>query len=252
MNLLLLGGTADARKICALLHSQYPYAQLIYSVAGLVRLPQVPAQVISGGFRQFGGLNQYCQTHNIHAIIDATHPFTTTMGASARTSAQALAIPYWRFLRPAWQPQTDDRWHSFNNRQDLLQAIQGYQRILLTLGQVSVQELGQLDRVPQVWLRTAAQPQINLPQHVKWLKAIGPFALANEQALLQQHRIQALACKNSGGDATSAKLTAAREQGLPVYMLQRPRQEGVAYSAFAQLLNQIDIWQQRWMAQPAS
>ncbi|MDP6189238.1 MAG: precorrin-6A/cobalt-precorrin-6A reductase [Gammaproteobacteria bacterium] len=251
MNLLLLGGTADARKICALLHSQYPDARLTYSVAGLVRLPQVPAQVISGGFRQFGGLSQYCQTHNIQAIVDATHPFTTVMGATARTSAQALAIPYWRFLRPAWQSQTGDQWYNFANKQDLLQAMQGYQRVLLTLGQLRAQELGQLNQVPQVWLRTAAQPQINLPQHVQWLKAIGPFALSNEKALLQQHRIQALACKNSGGDATSAKLTAAREQGLPVYMLQRPHQEGEAYPEFAQLLSRIDIWQLRWTAQSA-
>ena len=42
MKLLLLGGTADARKLCALLHSQYPDAELVYSVAGLVRIPQVP------------------------------------------------------------------------------------------------------------------------------------------------------------------------------------------------------------------
>jgi precorrin-6A/cobalt-precorrin-6A reductase len=50
----------------------------------------------------------------------------------------------------------------------------------------------------------------------------GPFTLDDERQLLTTHAIEAIVSKNSGGDATYAKLIAARELGLPVVMIQRP------------------------------
>jgi precorrin-6A/cobalt-precorrin-6A reductase len=46
--------------------------------------------------------------------------------------------------------------------------------------------------------------------------------LADEEHLLRDERIDVVVTKNSGGSATAAKLTAARNLGLPVVMLGRP------------------------------
>jgi precorrin-6A/cobalt-precorrin-6A reductase len=53
----------------------------------------------------------------------------------------------------------------------------------------------------------------------------GPFTLAEECHRLEHHAIDVLVCKASGGAATEAKLTAARELGLPVVMVRRPPPE---------------------------
>ncbi|MGL6139661.1 MAG: precorrin-6A/cobalt-precorrin-6A reductase, partial [Planktothrix sp.] len=50
----------------------------------------------------------------------------------------------------------------------------------------------------------------------------GPFSLELERSLLQKHQIGAIVSKNSGGDATYAKIIAARQLGLPIVMIQRP------------------------------
>jgi precorrin-6A/cobalt-precorrin-6A reductase len=50
----------------------------------------------------------------------------------------------------------------------------------------------------------------------------GPFATAAEHRLLQEHRIDLIIAKNSGGTATHGKIVAARELGLPVMLLRRP------------------------------
>jgi precorrin-6A/cobalt-precorrin-6A reductase len=52
--------------------------------------------------------------------------------------------------------------------------------------------------------------------------AKGPFDLVAEKELLIKYGIKAIVSKNSGGDATYSKITAARELGLTVVMIERP------------------------------
>lgn len=92
-----LRGTADARHLASALHQTQPCLELIYSVAGLVRQPQVPATVVSGGFTQFGGLSAYCKQQNIDGIVNTTHPFSVTMGQHAEQTCHELGLNYWRF-----------------------------------------------------------------------------------------------------------------------------------------------------------
>jgi precorrin-6A/cobalt-precorrin-6A reductase len=46
--------------------------------------------------------------------------------------------------------------------------------------------------------------------------------LEDERELLKTYAIEVIVSKNSGGDATYAKIRAARELALPVVMVQRP------------------------------
>ena len=244
MKLLILGGTADARHLATAIHQLQPALELVYSVAGLVRQPQVPATVVSGGFSQFGGLNTYCQQQHIDGIVNTTHPFSVTMGQHAEQTCNALGLPYWRFLRPQWQQKSGDDWRLFSHTAALLRALSSYPRILLTLGQIGPAELALLNPKQHVWLRTAVKPKHPLPTNVTWIKAIGPFAEAPELALLKHHNIQAMASKNSGGSSTEAKLSAARTLKLPVFMLQRPSIIGPVEQQFDVLVDRIQAWAQ--------
>ena len=50
----------------------------------------------------------------------------------------------------------------------------------------------------------------------------GSLSLEQERDLLQARRIEVIVAKNSGGDATYAKIEAARDLALPVIMVARP------------------------------
>ena len=53
--------------------------------------------------------------------------------------------------------------------------------------------------------------------------ARGPFTVEGDRALLQAYGITHVVAKNSGGMGAAAKLEAARELGLPVILINRPK-----------------------------
>jgi len=221
MSLLLLGGTADGRRIASRLHDDG--VQLVYSVAGLVRRPNVSCEVISGGFRQYGGLECYIAQQKITAILDVTHPYAVQMSTTAATSARQCRIPYWRFHRQKWTQKNQSTWRHFSSWQTLMASLEQRKRLFLTVGQISQTDIDRLSKDRElVVLRTAVQPKISLPDNVVWLRAIGPFNDEGENQLMKQYCFDALVSKNSGGESTEAKLRAAERYQVTVYMLDRP------------------------------
>lgn len=222
MTLLILGGTADGRRLAETLHKQS--IPIIYSVAGLVRVPEVSCQIVSGGFSQFGGLSRYIKQQQVTAILDATHPYAATMSNKAVTAAMATNIPYWRFNRPQWLQRDKERWLLFNSRSDMFQALTKKKSVFITAGQLDQDEIDLLaaNQGQKQLLRTAVMPQCSLPASMLWVKAIGPFSYDDELALMKKHAIDVLVSKNSGGSSTIQKLNVARDLEIDVYMLNRP------------------------------
>jgi precorrin-6A/cobalt-precorrin-6A reductase len=126
--------------------------------------------------------------------------------------------------RPGWQAGPNDDWREVADWSELVQALKPFNRPLFTLGREPLQHL---DEIPeqQFWtLRALENTLRDLPQHERCevIGARGPFLLEQERALFQQRAIDVLISKNSGGDATEAKLEVARELKVPVLLLKRP------------------------------
>jgi precorrin-6A/cobalt-precorrin-6A reductase len=223
MNLLILGGTTEATALARALAGDARFSATL-SLAGVTRWPAAqPIPIRVGGFGGVAGLAQYLREHRIGALLDATHPFATQMTANAIAAARQTDTPLLVVLRPAWQPTTGDHWTMVESM-DAAAATLGTQprRVLLTVGR---KDLAPFRAAP--WhhyvLRSVDPPPAEaLPPHVTVIAARGPFALADEEHLLRDERIEIVVTKNSGGSATAAKLTAARNLGLPVVMLGRP------------------------------
>jgi precorrin-6A/cobalt-precorrin-6A reductase len=119
--------------------------------------------------------------------------------------------------------KTGDDWQFVSRWEEALPLLVGKKSILLTAGQLEQEFIdGLASNSQQQLLRTAVAPKATLPMTMQWVKAIGPFAYKDELALMQDHKIDVLVSKNSGGDSTAAKLQAARELTIPVIMLKRP------------------------------
>lgn len=221
--ILILVGTGEGRKL-AHQASQRPDLEAIASLAGRTRHPDIPIENTRvGGFGGVGGLREYLRGQQIAAVVDATHPFAAQISQNAAQAAQEAGIPHLRLTRPPWSPQPGDRWLEVSSYAEAAQLVPEVgRRVFLTIGR---QELARFAQVPRVWflMRMIDPPAAECPRPPgEILLARGPFSLDEERLVLRQHRIDAIVSKNSGGDATYAKIAAARDLQIPIIMVQRP------------------------------
>lgn len=223
MRVLILGGTGDASQL-AIKASTLAGIEVIVSLAGRTRQPALIAtQTRIGGFGGTSGLVAYLQNNAIDLLIDATHPYAAKISLNAATAAQLCGIPHLILVRPAWRSTQGDRWIEVDNIEAAAAILSDWtKRVFLTIGR---QELSTFSHLENIWflMRTIdpPAPDTSIPKGQLLLER-GPFSLADERKLLKQYQIEAIVSKNSGGDATSAKIIAARELGLPVVMVKRP------------------------------
>ncbi len=220
MRLLILGGTGEARELAAAL-SGVPGLSVVSSLAGRVgdlRLPAGDLRV--GGFGGAAGLAAWLRTERVDAVVDATHPFAARMTASAIEASRSAGVPLLVLRRPGWEPVPGDRWQWVDSLPDAAAALDR-ERVFLTIGRQGVATFASLD---SQWflIRCVEPPAPPLPARHEVLLDRGPFTVDGERTLLRRHEIGVLVTKDSGGPMTAAKLTAARELGLPVVVVRRP------------------------------
>lgn len=221
MKVLLLGGTAEARRLAAVV-GRDPAIALTSSLAGVVAVPRLPeGDVRIGGFGGIDGLVAWLRDHRTEAVVDATHPFSTHMTATAIAAADTLGIPLLLLRRPGWTAGPGDHWHRVADAPAAAAVLPSLgERAFLAIGSGVLSAFAHLPG----WflLRAVDPPPPPLPARHRLVIDRGPFTADAERALLREHRIDVLVCRDSGGDLTAAKLVAARELGLPVVMMDRP------------------------------
>ncbi|MEW2612229.1 cobalt-precorrin-6A reductase [Streptomyces sp. NPDC047880] len=221
-HVLILGGTTEARALAAALSTR-PGVRVTTSLAGRVTRPgALDGEVRVGGFGGARGLARWLRAEGVDALVDATHPFAEAITANAADAARETGVPAVVLRRPGWRPGPGDHWHavpSLDAAADLLPRLG--RRVFLTTGRLGLACFAHLTDLHFV-VRSVDPPEPPMPPDTQVLLARGPFTVPGETALLREHRVDALVTKDSGGAATAAKLTAARDLGLPVVVVRRP------------------------------
>jgi precorrin-6A/cobalt-precorrin-6A reductase len=219
MRLLVLGGTTEARLLATRLVDR-PGLHVVSSLAGRVRLPcRRPARSGSAGF---GGRTRWRVDHREpDGRRRRRHPpVRRRMTINAAAATAAAGVPLLVLRRPGWDRSARRRWTTVTPG--------GRRRGAPRPGRADLPDhrsarAGRVRRVgPWFLVRSIDPPQPPAPARMHVLLDRGPFTLDGERALLREHRIDVLVTKDSGGTAAAAKLTAAREAGVPVVVQARP------------------------------
>ncbi len=220
---LILGGTVEAVELAKALDDD-PRFEPITSLAGRTRHPAVvPGATRTGGFGGVEGLADYLGANAIDALVDATHPYAARITQNAVAACEAAGIPRLRLERPPWSRQSGDHWIDVSDSAEAARHLpDNAKRVFLAIGR---QDLEPFSCRPDIWFLLRVidppDPPPDLDRHEVVLGR-GPFAVWGEIDLLTQNRIDTIVSKNSGGEATYAKIIAARQLGLPVVMIARP------------------------------
>jgi len=219
--ILVLGGTAEARSLAdALVARPEPF---VSSLAGRVASPALPVgQVRSGGFGGVAGLTDYLRSHQVRAVVDATHPFASGISTNAAAACTRARVPLLRLERPSWRDhRRASEWSWVASAFDVLEIAATARRPFLTTGR---QSLGSFLpwRAREVLARVVEPPADPVPPTWRLLLSRGPYRYESERDLMSEHAVDTLVTKDSGGEHTVAKLDAAADLGIPIVVVARP------------------------------
>ncbi|WP_173834963.1 cobalt-precorrin-6A reductase [Halomonas sp. HG01] len=222
MKVLILGGTTEASALArALAEREIP---ALFSYAGRVAAPKpqpLPTRV--GGFGGTDGLAAFLAAERITHLVDATHPFAEQMSRHAVAAAEQMDTALIALTRPRWKPQESDRWQRVASIEAAVATLDGPpERVLLAIGRMHLAAFAARPEHHYV-LRLVDLPEEAppLPRHTLTVDR-GPFTREGDLALMREHGVERLVCKNAGGAGAAAKLEAARALGIPVLMIDRP------------------------------
>jgi precorrin-6A/cobalt-precorrin-6A reductase len=250
VRILILGGTGEARELAAELVAAG--TDVLSSLAGRVSRPRLPDGAVRiGGFGGADGLAACLRDEGITHLVDATHPFAVGISANAALAAESAGVPRLVLRRPEWgrpergrpergrpergRPERgrpewgrpewegDPSWETTPDIAGAAAAVLAWEGdgVFLTTGRRDLAAFAADDR-HRFLIRTVDPPQRPLPPRMTLILDRGPYTVEGEAALLREHEIGLLVTKNSGGPMTAAKLTAARDLGVQVLMVDRP------------------------------
>jgi len=219
---LILGGTKEAATIAERLASRADIA-VTTSLAGRTRHPlPVAGSVRRGGFGGVQGLASYIDETGTALVIDATHPFATRISAHAAQATSLSGTTLLHYQRPPWQAVAGDRWIDAKTIEEAVHLIPARACVLLALGRQHIVPFARRSDCRFI-LRMVDRPEDPLPVPSAHVITGRPSDDPDDEiALFRAHGIDVLVCRNSGGQAAAAKLTAARLLQRPVIMIARP------------------------------
>ena len=249
--ILLLGGTSETATIA----EQLACAgfEVMVSTATDTAL-DVGAQ--PGIHRRCGRLDadameRFVRDQAIRAIVDAAHPYAARLRAQARTVADRVPVPYFRYVRPAsaWDETDALVVRGADHAAAAALAFSYGKPVLLTTGSTNLEP----------YCREAAQRGLPMAVRVlperESLEACrragiddafvvaerGPFSAEQNREHIRRFGAGVLVTKESGTEGGfAAKLEAAREEHCRVVVIERPPEPAVnAYGSVDALVTAV-------------
>ncbi len=231
--IFVAAGTQDGRELAArLLQEGYPVTASVVSSYGEQLLQRYPGMLINDEPLDENALCAYMQAHAVNLFVDASHPYAANVSQNAMRACQRLSVPYIRYERQSVPFLYDKVYCVADYAAAAQKAAEFGRNVFLTTGSRNVRAFTESPhlkghtitaRILPVAKVIAECTELGLtPRNIVAMQ--GPFSKELNMELYRQYEADVIVTKNSGEiGGTDTKLEAARELGLPVVMIDRPK-----------------------------
>ena len=234
--ILILGGTTEGRV--AVRVADEAAATYYYSTKGTLQSLEC-----AHGIRLTGAMNAeemecFCRDHAIKLLIDAAHPFAQVLHQTIEKVSKCLQIPVIRYERRypprdedlTWCDSYADAIHQMENK--------GIQRLLALSGVNTLAPLRPYWRSHTTWFRILEREEsLSLAEKQGFPQERLVFYREGEDELklLEQLHPDAILTKESGFSGYfTDKVNAARQFGIPVFVVKRPTLPETFYRVYGE------------------
>ena len=221
--ILVFGGTTEGRKaVKTLEEAGNPY---YYSTRSSEQeVPLLHGQRLTGAM-ETEKIAAFCRSHDIRLIVDAAHPFAEQLHLNLLSAASEVGASLIRFDR-IYPPHTDDiAWCKDYDEAMARLEQQGISRLLCLTGVQTIHRLRPFWEQHECWFRILDREEsLRLARKNAFPEDhLAYYEHDDTAALLQQLRPQAILTKESGiTGGFCEKVEAARNAGIPVFVIERP------------------------------
>lgn len=229
----VFSGTSDGNALAAALAAGQSAPVVVSSATdhgGALARQDCPGVSIWSGRQGVEARRRVLKAKQARGLVDATHPYASSMSAQLMALSQELDIPYLRYERPSeYVPGDGEACASVDAA--ALRAVALGQRIFLATGSKDLatflQTPGAADK--QWFVRQTADPELieralslGIPRE-RICAMQGPFSADFNTALWRDWGIDCVVTKDSGGaGGYRAKVQAAQALGIPLLVVTRP------------------------------
>lgn len=223
-----IGGTSESREIVELLVSRgIPCLVTVTTQSARSLYCASPLLEVRAGCLTPDKLPKFLQQEQIVAIVDASHPYASSISQNAIAASTALNIPYLRYERPNLKTTGDIAVRSF---EELIEGdYLSDRRVLLTVGCKALAYFQSWQERAVLFARVL--PAVNSletaiaagfsPQRLIALRP--PISADLEEALWRQWRIDLVVTKASGrAGGEEIKRSVAAKLAIPLLVVARP------------------------------
>ncbi len=232
--ILILGGTTEARHLLEALLKDGAF-NVTLSLAGALgagtedafrgRLSEVDPtrlQIRLGGFGGVDGLADYLRSECFDVLVDATHPYAAQISHNAFEAATRCGVFLARLERPAWDAPDGSDWIMAEDIAEAATLIPSGARVLLAVGRQSAHPFHMRPDCQFLLRSIAPADGAALGENFSFCLSMPGKTKEEEIRLLQEEKITCLVTKNSGGERSFHKVTAAQSLNLKIVMIKRP------------------------------
>ncbi|MCG9967324.1 precorrin-6A reductase [Pelotomaculum terephthalicicum JT] len=235
--ILVLAGTAEGREMVAGLCARgYQVAAATLTAYGAELAGAAGAAANINGPLSEDGLSALLQGSHFTALVDCTHPFAANITEMAKQVCARHGLPYYRCARPAAELPVSPLIKRVDGWAGAVNAVASpvFNNIFLAIG---TRHLPEFVHSPDLQGKRLIARVLSETDSIAFCRSLGltprdiialqgPCGRELNAALYRYYKADIVVTKDSGtAGGMEEKVSAALELGLPVIVINRPREE---------------------------